>query len=53
MAAKRWKCVKKHEPTQMCYGCVVKYQNPDKRCGHPAARRDDEGASGSDRRQAA
>lgn len=36
--AKKWKCVKKHGPTQLCYGCVVKYQNPDKRCGHPKAR---------------
>lgn len=32
------KCVKKHGKNQLCYGCVVKYQNPDKRCGYPPVR---------------
>ena len=32
------KCVKKHGHKQLCYGCVAKYQNPDKRCSHPPAR---------------
>lgn len=32
------KCVKKHGPKQLCYGCVGKYQNPDKRCSHPPVR---------------
>ncbi len=32
------KCVKKHGPKQLCYFCVAKYQNPDKRCGYPPVR---------------
>ena len=32
------KCVKKHGQKQLCYGCVSKYQNPDKRCSYPPVR---------------
>lgn len=35
---KKITCVKKHGANQLCYGCVVKYQNPDKRCSHPLVR---------------
>lgn len=38
MASRITECVKKHGPKQLCYGCVRKYENPDRRCGHPKAR---------------
>ncbi len=34
----KYKCVVLHDPKSLCYGCAIKYQNPDKRCTHPPVR---------------